>query len=262
MAGPPSFSSRARAALRELGLIALAGLTYAAVRAITEGSSHEAVANGRRVLRLERVLHLGWEQGLQARALGHPDLLRLANEVYIYAFWPVLAGAGVYLYFRHHDHYVLLRNAIFVSCAIGFLFFALLPVAPPRLADPDLVDTIRSYSGYYRSLEGSDLTNQYASLPSLHLGWSLLVGVMVGAASRRWIGYAFAVLLPAIMAVAVVVTANHYVIDVIAGAAVAVVSLALASRLSAHVTSRSRPAARERNTARTRRTSAASRSAR
>ena len=55
----------------------------------------------------------------------------------------MLAGSAVFLYGRHRDEYFRLRNAVFVSALIGFAFFAFLPVAPPpRLVDPQLVDTI------------------------------------------------------------------------------------------------------------------------
>jgi membrane-associated phospholipid phosphatase len=232
----PSARSRAdeaRAALHELGVLALAAAIYVAVRAITEGRADSAVANGRRLLRLEQAFHLDWEQALQAPLLGHPLLLKLANAVYIWGFWPVLAGAAVYLYLRHHQHYVVLRNAVFLSGLIGFAFFALLPVAPPRLVDPHLLDTIQAYSPDYRPVALSDVTNEYASLPSLHFGWTLLVGVVVAVASRRWIAYAFAVVMPTAMALAVIVTANHYVIDVIVGGAVGLTALAIARVLAA-----------------------------
>jgi PAP2 superfamily len=125
-----------------------------------------------------------------------------------WGFWPVLAGAAVYLYARDRGHYLVLRNTVFVSGVIGFAFFAFLPVAPPRLVDPHLVDTIRAYSPHYRPVVLSDVTNEYASLPSLHFGWSLLVAVMAAAASRRWIAYAFAAVMPAAMALAVLATAT------------------------------------------------------
>jgi hypothetical protein len=222
-----------RAALRELALVGLAASVYLAVRAITEGSAQRAVTNGRRLLRLERALHLDWEQSFQAPLLGHPMLLKLANAVYIWGFWPVLAGAGVYLYIRHHEHYVVLRDAVFISGLIGCAFFALLPVAPPRLVDPHLLDTIQAYSPDYRPVALSDVTNQYASLPSLHFGWTVVVSAAIAAASRRWIAYGFAVVMPTAMALAVFATANHYVVDVIVGGAVAVSALAIARAIAA-----------------------------
>jgi membrane-associated phospholipid phosphatase len=86
--------------------------------------------------------------------------------------------------------------------------------------------------------------NEYAAMPSLHVGWSLLVGT----ALARAIGpraYALAVLLPGAMAFAVVATANHFVLDVLVGSAVALTALVLVSRLrpasSCCATSASRP---------------------
>jgi membrane-associated phospholipid phosphatase len=229
----PSEDARSwvRGAARESAVILFAALVYAGVRVLTEGNRHEAEANGRRLLDLERALHLDWEAALQSPVLAHRWLTTLVNWDYIWGFWPVLAGSAVLLYARHRDEYALLRNSIFLSGLIGFAFFALLPVAPPRLVDPQLTDTIRRGAGWYRTVQPLDLTNQYAAMPSLHFGWSLLVGHAVWRAGRRAAAYAFAVLMPAAMAFAVVATANHYVVDVLVGGIVAALALALASRL-------------------------------
>jgi membrane-associated phospholipid phosphatase len=222
-----------RSAARESLVIAVAALVYAGVRAFTEGDLHEAAVNGRRILRLERALHLDWERALQAPVLAHPWLATLANWIYIWGFWPVLAGTALVLYVRRRSEYFELRNAVFISGLIGFLFFALLPVAPPRLVDPKLVDTILARATWYRSMQPLKLTNQYAAMPSLHVGWSVLVGAALIRAFRRPVISAFAIVMPTAMALAVVVTANHYVADVIVGGAVAGASLVLAPRVSA-----------------------------
>jgi hypothetical protein len=158
-------------------------------------------------------------------------LATLADWVYIWGFWPVLTAASIFLYARHRDEYVLLRNAVFISGLIGFVFFALLPVAPPRLADPSVVDTIREHTTWYRTMQPIRLTNQYAAMPSLHVGWSVLVGIALARAIRHPAAYAFAVLMPTAMALAVVVTANHYVADVLVGSAVAGTAVLIALRL-------------------------------
>ena len=124
-----------------------------------------------------------------------------------------------------------------------FAFFVFLPVAPPRLVDPDLLDTIQAYSPHYRPVALSDVTNEYASLPSLHFGWTLLVGLMLAAASRRRIAYAFAGLMPTAMALTVLVTANHYVIDVVVGGAVALTALGIARAIDARSAAEPRPLA-------------------
>lgn len=229
LAAGPRARRRAFAAARETAVVALAGLAYTAVRALTKGDLHEAQENGRRILRLERSLHVNWESAVQSFVLAHPSLSELANWIYIWGFWPVLAGTAVFLYGRHRDEYFRLRNAVFISALIGFAFFAFLPVAPPRLVDPHLVDTITNHTGWYRSVLPPRAVDEYAAMPSLHVGWSLLVGVAIA----RAIGpraYAIAVVVPAAMAFAVLATANHYVADVLVGSGVALTALLLASR--------------------------------
>ena len=221
--------SRALAAARECAVITLAALAYVAVRALTKGDLHEARVNGRRILSLEHTLHLGWERSVQSFVLGHRPLPTLANWVYIWGFWPVLAAAAVYLYARHPGDYLLLRNAVFGSAVIGFTIFAVFPVAPPRLVDPRLVDTVLGGATWYRSIQPPRLTNEYAAMPSLHVGWSLLVGAVLARAIRRPPVYLLAALLPTAMALAVVATANHYVVDALVGSAVAATALVLVS---------------------------------
>jgi membrane-associated phospholipid phosphatase len=200
------------------------------VHALTKGDLEEAQENGRRILHLERTLHIDWESAIQSAALGHQPLSTLANWIYIWGFWPVLAGSAVFLYSRHRGEYFRLRNAVFVSGLIGFAFFAFLPVAPPRLVDPQLVDTITDRTGWYRSVLPPRVTDEYAALPSLHVGWSLLVGLALARALGRRT-YALAVVIPGAMAFAVVATANHYILDVVVGCGVALTAVLLASHL-------------------------------
>ena len=126
------------ALVQELALAAAAALTYFGVRNLTAGAAAEAMSNADRLARLERRAHVAWERSLQDALLDHDLLVTLANWVYIWGHWPVIITAAIVLYRNRHDRYLLLRNTIFVSGAIGFLFFALLPVAPPRLVDPSL----------------------------------------------------------------------------------------------------------------------------
>lgn len=220
-------------AAREIGLVALAAIAYFGVRNLTAGSAAAAVENAERLLRLERALHVAWEAWLQAQVVGHDVVVTVANWVYIWGHWPVILTVGVVLYRHRRDRYRLLRDAMFVSGAIGFLFFALFPVAPPRLLDLPLVDTVTERSNAYRALQPPGLTNQFAAFPSLHFGWNVLVGVALWGASRRLLVRAFAVASPLAMAAAVVVTANHFVVDVAAGLAVVLVGLAVAGALIA-----------------------------
>ena len=213
---------------REVLLISFAILLYFGVRNATAGSADAAFANARELMRFERALGIDWEGGLQSATVTSDAVVTLANWVYIFAHWPVILGVATWLYVRRPLHYRLLRNAIFASGLIGFLLFALFPVAPPRLLDLGLVDTVTERSDAYRALQPPGLTNQYAAFPSLHVGWNLLVGIVVVMAVASILVRAVAVVLPGAMALAVVVTANHFVIDVAAGVVVVLIGLTVA----------------------------------
>ena len=216
--------------MREIALAAVAALTYFGVRNLTVGAADEALANARRLAELERDVGVAWEAALQGAVVGSDTLTTLFNWIYIWGHWPVIVTAGVLLYRLRPERYLLLRNAMFISGAIGFLFFALLPLAPPRLVDPALVDTVTLHSDSYRALQPPGLTNQYAAFPSLHFGWNLLVGIAVWGATSNVALRVVAVVGPAAMAAAVVATANHYVLDVAAGMAVVLVALLVVQR--------------------------------
>jgi hypothetical protein len=218
---------------RELAVVVAAGLVYGGVREVTEGSVPTALSNADRLARLEEAVGLDWESAVQSLVVGREPLVDLVNWIYIWGHWPLMAAVAIALFIHRRDRYALLRNAVLVSGAIGFLFFGLIPTAPPRLADVGLVDTVLEQSSSYRVLQPSSLTNQYAALPSLHFGWNLLVGIVLFGAFRSVVVRVFAVAMPAAMAFAVVATANHWVLDVAVGGAVVAVGLIVARRLAA-----------------------------
>jgi PAP2 superfamily len=212
---------------RQLVLVVMAALAYFGVRGLTQSGVERAFAHADQVVDLERSLHIAFEATLQNAILDHGWLVTLANWVYIYGHWPVVAGVLTWLFVRHREDYLTLRDAMFISGTIGLVIFIVFPTAPPRLIDMGLLDTVTDQSESYRTLQPPGLINKYAAMPSLHFGWNLLVGVIVYRVARHWWVRAFAIGLPIAMAVAVVATANHYVLDVPAGAAVALTGLAL-----------------------------------
>lgn len=220
---------------REIGLITGAMLVYFGVRNVTVGSAAAARANAERLLDVERALGIAWEGAIQGQIEGHELLVDFANWVYIWGHWPVILPAAGVLFLTRRGDYLLLRNALFVSGAAGFLFFGLLPLAPPRLLELGLIDTVTEQSSAYRALQPPGLTNQFAAFPSLHAGWNLLLGVCLFWAFTNVVVRLFAIMLPIAMAFAVVATANHYVLDVWAGWAVAIAGLAVALRLENRV---------------------------
>ena len=218
---------RHAAALRELGIFGVAYLVYFGVRAATEGTAATAMHNAMDLIRLEQRLGIAWEGALQEGIVGSRLLVDAANAIYIYGHWPVIVVCGVLLFRHRRDHYYRLRNACLLSGLVGLAIFVLYPVAPPRLTDLPLVDTVTRGAEGYRQVIPRDLVNQYAAMPSFHAGWNVLLGIVVFQATRHVLLRALAVAGPAAMVVAVVATANHFVIDVVAGVAIVLAGLAV-----------------------------------
>ncbi|MFC0528403.1 phosphatase PAP2 family protein [Phytohabitans kaempferiae] len=198
-----------------LGAIAV----YFGVRHLTEGSATTAIANAYRVIDLEEALGLHHEQWLQETFASSSWVSTVFNWIYIWGHWPVIAVTLIWLAKRHPGIYLRTRNAMIMSGAIGMVIFATFPVAPPRLTPLGMVDTVTVSSHAYRVLQPPMFTNQYAAVPSLHVGWDLLMGIAIAVAARRLWVKAIGVAMPVVMTIAVVLTANHYIVDAIAGAA-------------------------------------------
>lgn len=217
---------------KQIALVACAVLLYFVVRGLTEGSVAEAIEHGQDVLALEQRLGVAFDPGTQKLLAEHRILTTAANWVYVWGHWPVIIITLIWLHERHRYHYLLLRNAMFVSGAIGLVIFSTYPVAPPRLIDAGFVDTVSQWSTSYRILQPPSLVNKYAAIPSLHVGWNLLVGIVVWRVGRAWKFRIPALASPVLMIAAVMLTANHYLLDAVAGALVALIGFAVATRIT------------------------------
>lgn len=221
---------RWREVASQFSLVFGAAIFYFLVRGLTQGSVAQSEANAESILRLERWLGIDVEAGAQSLIVDHHAMVTLANWVYIWGHWPVIA---VTLYALHRWYpldYLRLRNALFVSGAIGIVIYMTFPVSPPRLLDPAYRDTVTQFSTSYRVLQPPALVNKYAAMPSLHAGWNLLAGIALYMVARRTVFRVAAAALPIAMALAVVFTANHYVLDVVVGEIVALTGLFLSQR--------------------------------
>jgi membrane-associated phospholipid phosphatase len=203
----------------QIAIIAAAVAAYFGVRGATEAAYGEALHNAHLLVELERLLGVYWEPALQDSLVDSPRVASVLNGIYIYGHWPVIVVSLLWLARRHPAVYYRTRNGMLISGAIGLVLFVSFPVAPPRLAGLGMTDTISVASDAYRVLQPTAFTNQYAAMPSLHVGWDLLIGLGLAAALRRPLLRALAMAMPVAMAVTVVLTANHYLVDAVAGAA-------------------------------------------
>lgn len=179
-----------------------------------------ALERGRDLAEMEENLGVLWEDDLQRWALKESWFTDALNQVYLYWHLPVIGIVALWLYAKSRPHYFLLRNILLISAVIGLMSYFAMPVAPPRLL-PELgfADTIAGQYGSERPGTPAVFVNHYAAVPSLHFGWNLLAGLMPLLVLRNLWTWGFAMLMPLITLVSIVLTANHFFLDALAGAA-------------------------------------------
>lgn len=219
--------------LAEVILIASALPLYYLVRGQAHQRVGEAVQRGIDIVNFEKSLGIFWEVQLQSWVLPYDWLVSFLNAFYLYGHLPIIGALAIWMYFWHRPQYLLMRNAFLLSGAIGLVIFLNFPTAPPRLlathgVDLGFVDTILQEYKRSRPDTPSFFVNEYAAMPSLHIGWNLLVGITLWLATRNVIMRAFGVLMPLTMFAVIVLTANHYIVDAFAGFGVMMLGLTIA----------------------------------
>ncbi|PZH02164.1 hypothetical protein C1I97_21690 [Streptomyces sp. NTH33] len=221
----------------ELPLILLVYGCYSAGRLLARGDVSTAVDHGLAILRVEKLLYLNAEHPLNRLFTREPWIGVPADFWYASLHYLVTPVILVWLFRARTALYRAARTWLMTSTFIGLIGFTLLPTCPPRLLSPEhgFVDTMAYYSSYGwwggeasapRGLGG--MTNQYAAMPSLHVGWALWCGVMLWRHGGTRTAKAAGVVYPLVTALVVMGTANHYFLDAVAGAAVMGVGLLLA----------------------------------
>jgi hypothetical protein len=228
VAPPAATRSRWLSALRELGLVAIMFVIYKIGRLAANGHVSEAFANARTVWDVERWLRLPGELSLQHRLLSWHWLIEVANSYYAYVHFPATAACLIWLYIFRPAHYRWTRNVLALLTGAALLVHFVIPLAPPRmLTETGMLDLGRLFGpAVYGAPETDQLSNQYAAMPSLHVGWAVVIAVaLITATSARRRG--LWLLHPVITLYVVVVTGNHYWLDAVAAGALLAVAYAV-----------------------------------
>ncbi|HWC36448.1 MAG TPA: phosphatase PAP2 family protein [Mycobacteriales bacterium] len=211
---------------REVVLIAAVYSLYDMTRFLVEGKTSVAMAHGRDLLRLEQRLGVAPEHALNKLFTAHLSLGLSADYIYATLHYIVTPVVLVWMWRRHGSAYASARTVLMVATILALVGYSLFPVAPPRLL-PGFFDTMAKFSHYGwwstaasapRGLGGD--TNQFAAMPSLHVGWAIWCGWMLVRYGRHRVTKIFGVLYPLVLSLDVMVTANHYLLDVLAGGVV------------------------------------------
>ena len=213
-------------------------------------SPGHAIDNARQVVRFETAhgffLEPGWYQFFQhthhllGLTLTHQIAVGIANNVYAFFHIGVPIVVAAWVYARHRAYFALFRNVLIAVGIVALVGYLVYPVAPPRLTTGLLVhghafqfhNTMPYPKGAFL-VNGRPLGyNPYAAMPSLHIAWASFMSLTIFLLSRNPVSRAFAAVYPWIMLVAVVVTANHYVLD----GAGSLLTLAVAAPIAVAVT--------------------------
>jgi len=217
------FSPRART---QIGLFLLAYLVYSAARFVTVGNLASAKDNAHWIVHLQNSLHIGVEASVQ-NALDGAWLVWIFNHLYLIAQLGVIPAALIFLWFRSPAIYRTLRNTILATWLLSVPVYGLFPVAPPRLADIGIVDTISAHTMDMNSSVTTSFYNELAAVPSLHVGFAMAVGVALFAALRNPVLRYIALLWGPIIWLTVIATGNHFVFDGVAGIVASVLGYGL-----------------------------------
>jgi len=217
----------------EIILVGIAFLLYFVVRGSVVDRTGEAVHRAVRIIDFEQKWGFFWELELQTLIMGSRALIQLFNAIYFWLDFPLIVVVGLWLYFWHRHQYTITRDAILSSGAIALVIYHLFPVAPPRLLPGfGFVDTLEVFNNLsYQAQQNQPFVNPYAAVPSLHVGWALLLTIGIIGATRAKPIWFLAALLPMAQAAAIVFTANHFIFDAIIGVVVSLMGLVIALML-------------------------------
>lgn len=189
-----------------------------------------AVERGHEIYRLQREWHLPDEVAVQHLVLPHPMIVRGLNIYYEFAHLNGMTIFMVWLWWRHRDAFPRVRDTVVLS-TLACLLVQIVPVAPPRLlTDLGFVDTALLYGQSVYGEFGTGMANQVAAMPSVHVGWAVIVGYYVWRASpSRWRFIGPAHLVTTVFVV--VATANHWWLDGLVAAGFVVLAVPVGALL-------------------------------
>lgn len=200
------------AAALEIAIICGLFALWQVANGLARGHTTGGLARGRDLWKAERWLHLPSEASVQKLILHHRELVRLANYFYESAHFTTMVIFLMWLWLRHRDRYPFVRNTIAAFTAMSLLI-QMVQVAPPRLiGGTGLVDTGAVVGPTVYTTFTANIADQYAAMPSIHVGWAVLISIAVVTCSPsrwRWLAITHAVLTTFV----VVATANHYWLD-------------------------------------------------
>ncbi|MFD9812578.1 phosphatase PAP2 family protein [Streptomyces sp. NPDC059080] len=205
----------------EILLIALSYWTYSVIRNAVPEQEAQALRNADGIWRVEHTLGIAVEHTVNHAVNAVTWLIVPMNYYYATLHFVATIGVLVWLYRWHPGRYAAARLALFATTGVALVGYYFYPLAPPRLmSDGGFVDTLVQHNTWGSMASGNlaSMSNQYAAMPSIHIGWSLWCGLTVALLARPpWVK-TVALLYPFFTLLVIISTANHFWLDACGGA--------------------------------------------
>jgi hypothetical protein len=207
--------------LRDLLLVAWLCWLFDAVNNLAPVRQAAAVSDGGRILALERSLRLDPEHALNTWLAKHGTLDQIVVFWYENIHIAVTLAVLAWLWWRRPDLLGVMRATLVIVTLIALAIFWSFPVGPPRMLPGGYVDLVAvvQHLPPWRLGATALHSNQLCSMPSLHIAWATWCAIAVWRMSERRLPRALALIYPFLTSFAVMATANHYLADAVAGAA-------------------------------------------
>ena len=218
---------------RELTLVVVFDAVYEWTSDFAGKSAPVAYGHALSQIRVEKALGLFQERTIQVWALHSRFLIELADLFYATVHFILPVVALLWVFRVDPARYLRWRDTLAWTTAIALACFAVFPLMPPRMlpARYGIIDTMERIGGLgsWDTVLLKDAGNQFAAMPSLHVSWALWsVLALYPLVHRRWIRVLL-VLDPLVTVVSILVTGNHYFLDIFGGLAVLAIGYGLAS---------------------------------
>jgi membrane-associated phospholipid phosphatase len=165
---------------------------------------------------------------------------RLMNGIYVLGHVGVTLGVALWVYTYRRRWFGLLRNVVILVNLFALVIYENFPVAPPRLTTGLIFDhhpfTFRDtlfgvVDAGGRVVGTQTGYNEFSALPSVHMAWAVVAGTALVILARPLWVKALGLIYPMCMLIAVVVTGNHYLLDVVGGIVVVAMAYGVATLL-------------------------------
>ncbi|MBQ0985200.1 phosphatase PAP2 family protein [Streptomyces sp. F63] len=204
----------------EILLIAVSYWIYSVIRNAVPEQKAAALRNADWIWRAEQAVGIAVEQTVNHAVNSVTWLIVGMNYYYATLHFIVTIGVLVWLYRWHPGRYAATRLVLFLTTGIALLGYYLYPLAPPRLVPGGgFVDTVVVHDTWGSMASGNlaSMSNQYAAMPSMHIGWSVWCGITIVMLAPALWAKVLGGLYPPLTLLVIVATANHFWLDAVGG---------------------------------------------